>query len=112
MRHLTQLVALKIDPCNLWPYCDILLSLARPDLLDFIERYVKVLQVLYQDDAVGDPIDVVVADVEELQIVQPSQVSAVNLLKLVVADVDPVYAFAEEEIGEAGDVVMAKVNAG
>ena len=51
------------------------------------------------------------ADIEKLQIVEPSQVSDVNLLKFVVADVNPAYAFAEEEIGETRDVVVTEIYA-
>lgn len=112
MRNLTQLVILKIDPGDLWPYCNVLLSLTRPDLFDLIKRYIKLLQVLYQNYAICDPIDVVMADIEELQIAQPSKVSTVYLLKFVVADVDSAYAFTEEKIREAGDVVVTEIYPG
>lgn len=49
------------------------------------------------------------ADIEILQIVEPSQISAVNLLKFVVAEVNPAYVFAEVEIRETSDVVMTEI---
>lgn len=81
-------------------------------MLDLVKRDVKLLQILDQDNAIGDPIDVVMAEIEELQVVESGEVSAVYLLELVVADVDPAYALTEEEIGEAGYVVVAEIYTG
>jgi hypothetical protein len=106
-----ELVVLEVDAGDFWPDGEVGAgSVLALDLPDLVEGDVDFPEALDEDDAVGESADGVVAEVEVLQVVQSRQVVVLHLLQLVVAEVDVRDALAEEEVGEAQDVVVAQLD--